>query len=318
MPRVAVVLLAAVCALALVACGGSTAPTSGSSSAGSGPTLDTLIGTPDATQLVTPNLIVMGGTDFPTGKTVRIPFQAFRKDGQVLKPDGGKAELYLGATPSSPALGPYPVRERSLAGKGVTFDRQDSDVIMVAAQVPLPKAGTWNAVVTMKVGGKAEVASNAFTVTPQEATPAVGTNAPDAATPTLADVGGDAAKISTATPADTTLLQDSIPTLLQQHRPFVVAFATPKFCTSRICGPVVDIVKNVQLAMKGTPMAFVHAEIYKDLDPTKGTAPWVDAWHLPTEPWVFVVDAHGTITAKFEGAVTEDELEAAARAALKQ
>jgi hypothetical protein len=318
MPRVAVLLLAAACALALAACGSSTAPISGSSSAGSGPTLDTLIGTPDAAQLVTPNLIVMGGTDFPTGKTVRIPFQVFRKDGQVLKPDGGEAQLYLGETATSPALGPYPVRELSLAGKGVTFDRKDSDVIMVAAGVPLPAAGTWNAVVTMRVGGKPEVASNAFTVTPTEATPAVGSDAPDAATPTLADVNGDAAKISTASPADTALLRDSIPALLKAHRPFVVAFATPKFCTSRICGPVVDIVQSVQRSMKGTDMAFVHAEIYKDLDPTKGTAPWVDAWHLPTEPWVFVVNAQGRITAKFEGAVTQNELEAAARAALKQ
>ena len=317
MPRVVVLLLLAVCAVALAACGGSTASTSGSSSAGSGPTLNTLIGTPDATQLVTPNLIVMGGTDLPTGQTVRIPFQVFRKDGQILKPDGGTAELYLGETPSSPALGPYPVRELSLAGKGVTFDRKDSDVIMVAAEVPLPKAGTWNAVVTMSVNGKDEVASNAFTVTPNEATPAVGAAAPDAATPTLADVGGDAAKISTAYPADTTLLQDSIPTLLKEHRPFVVVFATPKFCTSRICGPIVEIVQNVQVALKGTPMAFVHAEIYKDLDPTKGTTPWVDAWRLPTEPWVFVVNAQGTITAKFEGAVTAGELETAAREALK-
>ncbi|MGI9186013.1 MAG: hypothetical protein ACR2J9_00595 [Gaiellales bacterium] len=318
MPRVAVLLLAAVCALALTACGGSTAPTSGSSSAGSGPTLDTLIGTPAAAQLVTPNLIVMGGTDFPTGQTVRIPFQVFRKDGQVLKPDNGKAELYLGATPTSPALGPYPVRELSLAGKGVTFDRKDSDMIMVAADVPLPNAGTWNAVVLMQVDGKDEAASNAFTVTADEATPAIGDAAPDAATPTLADVGGDAAKITTAYPVDTALLQDSVSALLKAHRPFVVAFATPKYCTSRICGPVIDIVQNVQRSMKGTDMAFVHAEIYTDLDPSKGAAPWVDAWHLPTEPWVFVVDAQGKITAKFEGAVTQGELEAAARAALKQ
>jgi hypothetical protein len=40
------------------------------------------------------------------------------------------------------------------------------------------------------------------------------------------------------------------------------------------------------------------------------------AWALPTEPWVFVVNAQGVITAKFEGAVTQGELEAAARAAL--
>ena len=317
MSRVVVLLLSTVCALALAACGGSSAPTPSSSSSGTGPTLASIIGTPDSATLVTPNLIVMGGTDFPAGQTVRIPFQVFRKDGQVLKPDDGRAQLYLGATATSPALGPYPVRELSLKGKGVTFDREGSDAIMVAAAVPLPAAGIWNAVVTLTADGKAETATNAFTVLSKEATPAVGDAAPAARTPTLQDVGGNAAKISSAGPADTALLQDSVPDLLAAHRPFVVAFATPKFCTSRICGPIVKIVENVQQAMQGTPMAFVHAEIYKQLDPTKGTAPWVDAWRLPTEPWVFVVDARGRITAKFEGAVTEQELETAARAALK-
>ena len=63
-------------------------------------------------------------------------------------------------------------------------------------------------------------------------------------------------------------------------------------------------------------MRFIHAEIYKDNNPEHGVAPWVTEWGLVSEPWVFVVDATGTVTAKFEGAVTADELEAAARAAL--
>ena len=168
----------------------------------------------------------------------------------------------------------------------------------------------------MKVAGKTVAASNQFSVLPKEATPAIGAAAPAARTPTLKDVGGDGTKISTAQPLDTTLLNDSIPDLLAAKRPFVVAFATPRFCTSRICGPIVDIVKNVQRDLQGTEMAFVHAEIFTDLDPSKGAAPWVLAWALPTEPWVFVVDARGVITAKFEGAVTQSELEAATRAAL--
>ncbi len=45
-------------------------------------------------------------------------------------------------------------------------------------------------------------------------------------------------------------------------------------------------------------------------------APWVTEWGLVSEPWVFVVDASGKVTAKFEGAATADEVEAAARAAL--
>ena len=314
MSRVAVrsTLLQIACAIVLVACGGSQQPAASTG----GPTLASVAGTPDASTVVTPNLIVLGGTDFPTGKTIRIPFQVFQKDGKLIKPDDGTAELYLGATATSAALGPYPVKLLSLTGKGVTFDRADADSIMVAAEVPLPAAGAWTAVVTMKVAGKTVAASNQFSVLPKEATPAIGAAAPAARTPTLKDVGGDGTKISTAQPLDTTLLNDSIPDLLAAKRPFVVAFATPRFCTSRICGPIVDIVKNVQRDLQGTEMAFVHAEIFTDLDPSKGAAPWVLAWALPTEPWVFVVDARGVITAKFEGAVTQSELEAATRAAL--
>ena len=88
MPRVVVLLLVIVGTCVLAACGGSSADAPAGES--SDPTLAGLIGTPAATQLVTPNLIVMGGTDFPAGKTVRIPFQIYRKDGQLLEPDGGK------------------------------------------------------------------------------------------------------------------------------------------------------------------------------------------------------------------------------------
>lgn len=305
-------LLLIACGLVLVACGGSQSPTASTTS----PTLALIAGTPDASTIVTPNLIVLGGTDFATDTTIRIPFQVFQKNGKLLKPDDGTAQLYLGATATSPALGPYPVEQLSLKGKDVTFDRADAETIMVAAAVPLPAPGAWNAVVTMKVAGKTVAASNQFSILPKETTPAVGTAAPTARTPTLKDVGGDGTKISTAHPVDTTLLQDSIPDLLAAHRPFVVAFATPQFCSSRICGPIVDIVKNVQRDLKATDLAFVHAEIYTNLDPSKGAAPWVLAWALPTEPWVFVVNAQGIITAKFEGAVTQAELEAAARAAI--
>jgi hypothetical protein len=40
-------------------------------------------------------------------------------------------------------------------------------------------------------------------------------------------------------------------------------------------------------------------------------------WGLPTEPYTFVVDSTGKITAKFEGIVSEDELRAAFDADVK-
>ncbi len=293
----------------LVACGGSGAAT------GSGPSLGDVLGTPGSDKVETPLLIVLGGTDFPTGSTVRIPFQIFHKDGRVARPDGGTAELYLSQSAEGPALGPFPVEERSLQGDGVQFEREGTDTILVA-NVPLPAVGAWIAVATLTENGTTTSASGGLSVLDQDTTPAVGEPAPATPTPTLADVGGDAARITTLVPADRSLLRHSVADLVQARRPFVVVFATPKFCTSRICGPVVDIVLNTQRAMKGTDMAFVHAEIFKNLDPEQGTSPWVVDWKLPTEPWIFVVNADGEITAKFEGAVTEQELEQAARAAL--
>jgi len=294
----------------LVACGGSS-----SGPTGSEPTLDQVLGTPGADSVETPLVLVLGGTDFPTGKTVRIPFQIFEKDGRLARPDGGAALLYLAQSPESPALGPFPVREESLQGDGVQFEREGTETILVA-DVPLPSAGAWIAVATLTVDGKETAASNGLGVLAKEATPAIGDPAPATPTPTLADVDGDAERITTQVPADRSLLRHSVADLLRERRPFVVAFATPKFCTSRICGPIVDIVLNTQRAMKDTDMAFVHAEIFENLDPSQGTSPWILDWGLPSEPWIFVVNADGKVVAKFEGAVTERELETAARAAL--
>jgi len=37
-------------------------------------------------------------------------------------------------------------------------------------------------------------------------------------------------------------------------------------------------------------------------------------WGLPSEPWIFVVDRDGLVTASFEGIVSEEELQAAVEA----
>jgi hypothetical protein len=93
----------------------------------------------------------------------------------------------------------------------------------------------------------------------------------------------------------------------------VVTFATPRYCSSRTCGPVVDVVDQVRRRFKGTAIRFIHVEIYRDNDPRKGENEWVREWHIPSEPWTFLVGRNGRIKAKFEGAVSSRELEAAVR-----
>ena len=53
----------------------------------------------------------------------------------------------------------------------------------------------------------------------------------------------------------------------------------------------------------------VHVDIYKDLR-TNETSPTVTAWNLPSEPWLFGVDAAGAITARLDGAFGQDEMRA--------
>jgi hypothetical protein len=122
-----------------------------------------------------------------------------------------------------------------------------------------------------------------------------------------------AKNITTANPPDKELLHHSIADSLQAHAPFVVVFATPEFCVSRVCGPAVEVVQKIAQRFSADGIRFIHVEIYTDNDPKKGFNRWVREWKLPTEPWVFVVDSSGTIRAKFEGAISVDELDHAVR-----
>jgi hypothetical protein len=161
-------------------------------------------------------------------------------------------------------------------------------------------------------GGKAKVqALGTVVVTAKDPVPSVGERVPASETPTLASVGGDAAKVTTRTPPDESLLRVSVAEALRERVPFVVTFATPRFCTSRTCGPVVDVVEEVARRFEGTDVRFIHVEVYEGNDPAKGYNRWMREWRLTTEPWTFVVGRDGRVVERFEGTVSVRELEAA-------
>jgi hypothetical protein len=151
----------------------------------------------------------------------------------------------------------------------------------------------------------------------RSATPAVGARAYRSATPTLASTGRDLRKLTTADPPDRALLRYSIAGSLAAHAPFVVTFATPRYCTSRTCSPVVDVVERARRRFERDGIRFIHVEIYKNNDPRQGRNQWVTQWHLPSEPWTFLVGRDGLIKAKFSGSVSTTELESTIRRVLK-
>ena len=147
--------------------------------------------------------------------------------------------------------------------------------------------------------------------------PAVGERAIPSRTPTLASANGDVASLTTADPPDVSLLRYSVADSVKAHAPFVLVFATPKFCSSRTCGPVVDVAQAVQRRFAGSDVRFIHVEVYKDNNPAQGFNRWFREWRLPSEPWVFVVGRDGRIKARFEGSVSDAELASSVRRLLR-
>jgi len=169
--------------------------------------------------------------------------------------------------------------------------------------------------------GKVKTVRADYDVRASGTTPAIGAQAPSVDSPTLDDVGGDVKLLSTDQAPDRRFYETSIADALAAGKPFVVSFATPAFCQTRLCGPTLDTVKRV--AKDYPQVTFINVEPYKmvardgslqpelDAQGQLQVAPWTEAWGLQSEPYTFVVAADGTVAAKFEGVLGEDELRGA-------
>jgi hypothetical protein len=263
----------------------------------------------------------------------RYPFGVFHSDRTQV--DGAQVALYVAKVPQAggtvqggeqkkgavarartealeaPAMGPYPAAIESLATKPAfraqtTSSDPDAATLVYSTDIDFPSDGEWRVAALIKQGD--EIAATLLpsaTVGEFKGVPQVGQRAPSIHTPTPSDVGGDLSKITTRIPPDTQNRVDYADVLGKE--PIVLLFATPQFCQSRVCGPVVDAAEQVK-EQYGDKAAFIHMEIYKDNDPSKGVRPQVRAFHLPSEPWLFAIDRQGTIRAVIEGAFGVDEL----------
>jgi hypothetical protein len=137
----------------------------------------------------------------------------------------------------------------------------------------------------------------------------VGEKAPSVSTPTAAEVA-DIGEIDTREPPDSMHDEDLAEVI--GKKPVVLLFATPALCQSRVCGPVVDAAEQVKRDF-GDEVAFIHQEVYVDNDLNKGPRPQMEAYRLPSEPWLFVIDRSGKISTAIEGAFSVGELEEAVR-----
>ncbi|MFL5674544.1 MAG: hypothetical protein ACJ779_06035 [Chloroflexota bacterium] len=192
---------------------------------------------------------------------------------------------------------------------------------MYVVDTDFPTAGTWGAEFTTAApDSPAETVRLTFDVRESLPTVAVGAKAPASKTPTAADVGGDLSQISTDPKPDAAFYKTSVADALAAHKPFMLVFATPKFCTSQQCGPTLDHFKPI--AKANPDVTFINVEPYKlkvvdgalqpDLDANgqlQATAV-TNEWGLLSEPWIFAVDRNGVVQGSYEVTITPSELDA--------
>lgn len=228
-----------------------------------------------------------------------------------LAPSGGTSTA-LGpfAAPADLLVTDVPFRSETAATETSPF------AAVYQTIVPLEKPGSYDVLAVSKVGGENVGAGTQIEVIARgkDKIPNVGERPPRVETETLASTGGDPAKIDTRRPPST--MHDASFADVLGKKPTILLFATPQLCSSRVCGPVVDIAEQLK-ATYGDRVQFIHQEVYVDNEVQKGLRPPLKAFNLPTEPWLFAVNAEGKITQRLEGSFGFAATELAIKSALK-
>ena len=166
-------------------------------------------------------------------------------------------------------------------------------------------AGSWGVVARVSMpDGSVRAGQVAFEVAadtdlPGPGDPAIASKTAVATTPE------EIARICTADPVDD-MHGISLDEALSNGKPTVLLFATPALCTSRVCGPSLEAVEALE-NQYGDQANFLHVEIYPERDYNKPAAA-VEEWHLPSEPWLFLIDGAGTVVERYEGGIGLTEL----------
>ena len=250
--------------------------------------------------------VVAGASDFAPGD-VRFTFLVIRHDARPV--DRPRATVWLARSRSGKPLEREIARLEPIGPPGAGESAFGGVNSIYVVHLPIARPGRYW-LVAEPAGAKIQ-ALGELDVKARSDSVAVGAKAPRSATPTLASAHA-VSELTTRVPPDLALLRYSIAGSLATHKPFVVTFATPRFCTSRTCGPVVDVVEAVRRRFSSRAR-FIHVEVYKRNRPALGYNRWMRQWGLRSEPWTFLVGRDGRVKAKFEGSVSVSELESAVR-----
>lgn len=198
---------------------------------------------------------------------------------------------------------PFPLVERGLYTTNLTFDQTGEWTIRatVLGDDGLPKKATLS-----------------FDVPEATHAPSVGAPAIPSRNKTIQDVER-LSQLTTGSMQDEDLYQVSIADAIRSGRPTVIVMASPAFCTNAVCGPQVEVLRDLKNEFPDQAN-FIHVDYYDNPEEIQGDldravlSPVAREWRLPSTEWSFVIDREGTIAGRFEGFTPLEEL----RQALKK
>lgn len=230
----------------------------------------------------------------------------------------GKTAVYVAASEGDRAQGPFLAPADSLVTdpqfrSETAAAEADTIAAIYAAEIPIAKTGNLAVLAVTNASGRRYGAATTINVVEASPVVDVGEPAPRVATDTLASVGGDEELLCTRKPPDD--MHDRSLDEVLGKRPVALLMATPALCESRVCGPVVDIALQLKQEF-GDRVEFIHQEVFVDNEHSNPLRKPLQAFGLPTEPWLFTIDADGKVASRLEGSFGIESFRRAVTAAL--
>ena len=192
---------------------------------------------------------------------------------------------------------PFPLVERGLYSTHLTFDRPGEWAIQAT---------------TLGVDGNPQRARLFFDVPDRAKAPSLGDTAIKSVNRTTRDVE-QLSQLTTGSLQDPDLYQLTIADAVENGKPTVVVMASPAFCTNAVCGPQVEVLRDLKNEFADSAN-FIHVDLYDNPDEIQGDlgraviSTVVREWNLPSAEWSFVIDRDGNVSGRFEGFCTLDEM----------
>lgn len=171
-----------------------------------------------------------------------------------------------------------------------------------------PKAGLYDVYATR---GETRLNNQVIVSTPEEVkNPVVGGILPPANTPTTTQ-SFDVDPICTLVPT-CPFHEYDLPTVLGTGRPVVVLLASPAYCRTAACGPILNVLMEEAAALPEN-VAVIHSEVYKNPKAVRDLndallAPLPATYEMGFEPSLFVTDSSNLIVARADIVVDRPEM----------